>query len=108
MKHLKLFSESYNEYVDDISNGDKLRFTPDDINNVMDIFQDIIDEFDLVKSNYATNINGQWRLFNYHYSLSIWINIDEIRNNNKFFLEIANFKKITICILFTILILSPW
>ena len=86
MKHLKLFSESYSEYVDE------LRFTREDIDNILDIFQDIVDEYNLTKHKFGTNINGQYRLFDYHYNLSIWININELMHNDKFFLDIENFK----------------
>ena len=71
---------------------DKLRFTREDIDNILDIFQDIIDEYNLTKSKFGTSINGQYRLFDYHYNLSIWINIDELMHNDKFFLDIDNFK----------------
>ena len=57
MKYLKLFSESYDEYVDDMFTEDKLRFTREDIDNILDIFQDIVDEYNLTKSKCTKRLN---------------------------------------------------
>mgnify|MGYP005607008307 CR=1 FL=1 len=83
MKHLRSFNE----------NSDINIITQDDENHIMDIFQDIIDEYDLEKSKFLLSTTGLFVADNSGYKLRIGINVTKLLNDKKFKSDIENFKK---------------
>ena len=91
MKYLKTFNES--------ATTSSNEFTEEEVDNIKDIFQDIIDEFDLIKSNYYINKNDYYRFIGYGLpetlpirgvpapskigQIHIWININSLMGNAK-------------------------
>lgn len=82
MKHLKSFNENSSINI----------ITQDDENHIMDIFQDIIDEYDLEKSKFILSTSGLFSVYNSGDKLRIGINVTELLND-KFKSDIENFKK---------------
>lgn len=96
MKYLKTFNESATTASNE--------FTKEEIDNIKDIFQDIIDEFDLIESNFGSSRDGQYRFIGYGLpetpgliSLHIWININSLMGDakllNKFSLHVNDLKE---------------
>lgn len=90
MKYLKLFNET--KFI-----------TQDDKEHIMDIFRDIIDEYDLVKiprqQNILNSSSKSFKFLKYNggelfFLLGVLqINISELKNNEKFKSDIEDFKK---------------
>ena len=81
MRYLKSFNEDTNI------------ITQDDENHIMDIFQDIIDEYDLEKSKFLLSTTGLFIVDNSGYKLRIGINVTKLLNDKKFKSDIENFKR---------------
>ena len=92
MKYLKSFNERSKF-------SSELIINQDDIDNIMDIFRDIIDEYDLItidgRAESILDNNTAYRLFTIQDDITflLQINVTELASNEKFKSDIEDFKK---------------
>ena len=103
MKYLKSFNERSKF-------SSELIINQDDIDNIMDIFRDIIDEYDLItidgRAESILDNNTAYRLFTIQDDITflLQINVTELASNEKFKSDIEDFKKrLDLDVFFTLL-----